>query len=161
MNKLCIPLVAGLLFLAGCDYSKSGGHLAPLGPTEVASPAPDPAVQSRLTGPEVVAIVAARYPEKLVAGVSREEREANMKFLRDRIIEVGTCNGLLLAWNRKTSGLRSIDAINWRHGVEDINDVVDLALDYDNTHAPLRLHWIVVGGPAGWDPYPPHACPAS
>lgn len=162
MKRTCaVPVVlAGLLFLAGCDYAKSGGPVLPLAPTEVNSPVVDPAAPPRLSGREVVAIVAARYPEKLVAGVSLEERKANMAFLRDRIIEEGTCNGLLLAWNRKKRGARSIDAINWRHGKEDINDVVDIAAGYDDTRRPLRLHWLVVAGPAGWDPYPAHPCPA-
>jgi hypothetical protein len=103
----------------------------------------------------------ARYPERLAEGVTREERVANMAFLRDRVIEVGICGGLDLAWNRKTSGLRSIDAINWRHGEDNVNDVVDLALDYDNPDRPLTLHWHITDGPAGWDPYPQPSCPAT
>lgn len=152
--------VAILFSAAACNSSKGEDRLTPLGPAPVVTTAPDPASQPRLTGPEVVAQVAARYPEKLAADVSDEERTANMEFLRDRIIEVGTCSGLFLAWNRKQSGRRSIDAIDWRHGEEDINDVVDLALDHDNTDAPLRLQWMVVGGPAGWDPYPTPTCQA-
>lgn len=123
------------------------------GEPEPVTPAPPPVA---LSGPEVVERVAARYPEKLAGGISHEERIANMEFLRDRIIEVGTCHGLLLAWNRKPNGGRSIDAIDWRHGVEDINDVVDLAMDYDNASEPLRLHWSVTHGPATWEPYPPY-----
>ena len=87
------------------------------------------------------------------------KRIANVEFLRDRVIETGLCGGMNLAWNLKRGvGPRSIDAIDWRHGVEDINDVVDLAVDYDNTNTPLRLQWIVVEGPAGWDPYPEPPC---
>ena len=77
-----------------------------------------------------------------------------MEFLRDRVIEVGNCSGLLLARNRKVNGQLSIDAINWRHGEQDINDVVDLALGYDDTGHSLQLHWLIVDGPAGWDPIP-------
>ena len=77
-----------------------------------------------------------------------------MEFLRDRVIELGNCSGLLLARNRKSNGHLSIDAINWRHGEQDINDVVDIASAYDDTGRQLELHWIVVPGPAGWDPIP-------
>lgn len=115
-------------------------------------------MREQLDGATVVARVVQRYPERLVAVDTLEERVANMEFLRDRIVEVGICSGLHLAWNRKMSGIRSIDAINWRHGDQDINDVVDLALDYDNASQPLQLHWLIVGGPAGWDPYPAPTC---
>ena len=109
----------------------------------------------------MIAIVASRYSERLAAGVSPEQRIANMEFLRDRIIEVGICGGLNLAWNRKMNGVRSIDAIDWRHGENDVNDVVDLALGYDDTSRALELHWLIVDGPAGWDPYPAPSCPVS
>lgn len=130
----------------------------PLDPAPTSSPVPEEATSPPLTPQEVVVRVMARYPDRLVEDISVEERVANMKFLRDRVIEVGICGGLNLAWNRKQNGVRSIDAINWRHGDDDINDVVDLALDYDNPDRPLTLHWVVTDGPAGWDPYPEHAC---
>jgi hypothetical protein len=103
----------------------------------------------------------ARHPERLTEGVTHEQRVTNMAFLRDRVIEVGICGGLNLAWNGKANGLRSIDAINWRHGEDDVNDVVDLALDYDNPDRSLMLRWRITDGPAGWDPYPQPACPVS
>lgn len=106
----------------------------------------------------MVARVAAMYPERLAEGVSHEQRLANMEFLRDRIIEVGKCSGLTLAWNRKMNGLRSIDAINWDDTDKHAIEVVDLAMDYDNTDVPLQLHWAVVEGPAGWEPYPASEC---
>ena len=159
MKKPIVCLLAVLLATTACDISKSG---SPTGPSAFGteSPAPgEPATVYPRTGPEVVACVAAKYPEKLAAGVSHAERVANMEFIRDRVIETGLCGGMLLAWNLKRGvGPRSIDAIDWRHGEADINDVVDLASDYDNTSAPLKLHWVVVAGPAGWDPFPEPSC---
>jgi hypothetical protein len=92
--------------------------------------------------------------------VSHQERVDSMEFLRDRIIEAGTCGGMRLARNLKRGvGPHSIDAIAWRPGEGDETEVVDLARDYDNASAPLELHWIVVGGPPGWDPAPQVECP--
>lgn len=143
-----------LLAAAACGQPPT----LPLEPAPATSPVPEEATSPPLTPQEVVVRVMARYPERLAEGVTHDERIANMEFLRDRVIEVGICGGLNLAWNRKQNGVRSIDAINWRHGDEDVNDVVDLALDYDNPDRPLTLHWVVTDGPAGWDPYPEHAC---
>jgi hypothetical protein len=159
VKQLTVCLVVAVL-ASGCNLSKSPSPVAPSGIGAEGNRAPGaPTTTFPGTGPEVVAYVSAKYPDKLAAGVSHAERVANMEFLRDRIIEVGLCGGMTLAWNLKRGvGPRSIDAIDWRHGVEDINDVVDLAADYDNTSIPLRLHWIVVAGPAGWDPYPQPAC---
>lgn len=158
MKKLTVCLLAAVLTTA-CEFSKSS---SPTGPSAVETDAPapgSPATAYPRTGPEVVAYVAAKYPEKLAAGVSHAERVANMEFIRDRVIETGLCGGMLLAWNLKRGvGPRSIDAIDWRHGEADVNDVVDIASDYDNTSVPLKLHWIVVAGPAGWDPFPEPVC---
>ena len=144
-----------LLAAAACGQPP----ILPLEPAPATSPVPpEEATSPPLTPQEVVVRVMARHPERLVEDISVEERIANMEFLRDRVIEVGICGGLNLAWNRKQNGVRSIDAINWRHGDNDINDVVDLALDYDNPDRRLTLHWVVTDGPAGWDPYPEPAC---
>ena len=158
MKKLAIcALVA--VSASGCNYSKSPSPIAPATVTTTDAAPGVPVAGYPRSGPEAVAFVAARYPERLAAGVTHAERIANMEFLRDRIIEAGLCGGMTLAWNLKRGvGPRSIDAIDWRHGAEDINDVVDLASDYDNTNVPLRLQWIVVDGPAGWDPYPQPRC---
>ena len=134
-----------------CNQSRP--DVQPLGPSPLNLP-PASADREQLTGEQLVAAVASRYPERLEAGVSHEQRVANMEFLRDRVIELGNCSGLLLARNRKVNGQLSIDAINWRHGEQDINDVVDLALAYDDTGHSLQLHWLIVDGPAGWDPIP-------
>lgn len=152
-------LAAALSAAFGLSSACSGSAPEKL-PTEPAAPSAVPAAQApRLSGPEVVAFVSAQYPDRLAEGVSHEERLANMEFLRDRIIEIGNCRGLTLAWNRKMNGLRSIDAINWDDTDKRVIEVVDLAMDYDNTDVPLQLHWAVVEGPAGWEPYPmPSGC---
>jgi hypothetical protein len=99
-----------------------------------------------------------RYPQYLAAGVSHSQRVANMEFLRDRIIEVGICGGLDLAWNLKRGvGPRSIDAIAWRTGGR--VEVVDVASAYDDTSQRLDLHWIIVSGPPGYDTFPRPSCP--
>jgi hypothetical protein len=109
------------------------------------------------SGPAIVACIEAKYPERLVAGVSHSQREANMAFLRDRVIEAGICGGLDLAWNLKRGvGPHSIDAIAWRTGGRD--EVVDIGLAYDDTGIPLRLSWGIVAGPSGYDPYPTPSC---
>ncbi|HSK11238.1 MAG TPA: hypothetical protein VK911_16765 [Vicinamibacterales bacterium] len=148
---LCLPLVA---------CSSPASPVAPETP-EAPAAAPPPAARESYpgTGPEVVAYVAQRYPERLVGGISFEQRQANVEFLRDKVIEVGICGGMNLAWNLKRGvGPRSIDAIDWRHGVQDINDVVDFALSWKDPSRPLQLQWLVVGGPAGWDPFPTPTC---
>lgn len=92
------------------------------------------------SGPTIVSCIAARYPEKLVAGVSLSQRQANMSFLRDRIIEMGRCQGKDWAWNLKRGGPElSIDFIT-----EKSNGVVighDIGFDYDNTSTPLVIYW--------------------
>ena len=150
-----VALATALLSSVACDYTGSPGP-QPLAPSPTsAAPAPTPpSTVEHLSGEAVIARIAAQYPERLAAGVSHAQRVANMEFLRDRVIELGNCSGLLLARNRKTNGHLSIDAINWRHGEQDINDVVDIASAYDDTGRQLELHWLIVAGPAGWDPIP-------
>jgi len=138
---LCLlPLVAALV--SGCEYQKSPRLVEPSPLSETPAPTePPPVTTYPSTGPEIVAYVSAKYPEKLAAGVSREERVANMQFLRDRVIEVGKCGGLDLGWNLKRGGPEiSVDFI-----AERVNGDVhgrDIALDYDNTGSELRLQWI-------------------
>lgn len=109
------------------------------------------------TGPDVIAYVAARYPERLAAGVSAEERVRNMEFLRDRIIEVGLCGGMDLGRNLKRGGPDlSIDFIAWRAGGEALG--VDIAFDYDGTDKPIRLMWSIYGPGATYQEYPRPEC---
>jgi hypothetical protein len=109
-------------------------------------------------GEQVVQCIAAKYPSYLAAGVSLDERIANMAFLRDRVIESGICGGLDLAWNKKRGdGPHSIDALAWRTGAP-IDEVVDIGAAYDDTSKPLQLMWSIVLGPPGYDPYPKPNC---
>jgi len=109
-------------------------------------------------GKTIVACIEAKYPSKLAAGVSDDERLANMEFLRDRVIEAGICGGLDLAWNKKRgTGPHSIDALAWRHADNSV-DVVDIGAAYDDTSRELSLLWLIVGGPPGYDPYPAFTC---
>jgi hypothetical protein len=110
------------------------------------------------SGPAIVDYVARAFPQYLVATPTDDERIANMEFLRDRIIETGVCGGLLLARNLKRGvGPHSIDALAWRDGGAE-DEVVDLASAYDDHDVPLRLHWQIVLGPPGYDPYPHPGC---
>ncbi|MGE3345789.1 MAG: hypothetical protein AB7L71_20390 [Vicinamibacterales bacterium] len=105
-------------------------------------------------GPTIVACIEAKYPQYLVAGISLHERENNMAFLRDRVIEAGICGGLDLAWNLKRGvGPHSIDALAWRIG--NVVEVVDIGAAFDDTSQPLRLQWGIVAGPPGYDGYSP------
>jgi hypothetical protein len=109
-------------------------------------------------GEAIIAYIANAFPQYLVATATDNERIANMEFLRDRIIETGVCGGLLLARNLKRgTGPHSIDAIAWRDGGSE-DEVVDIGAGFDDHHVPLRLHWVIVEGPPGYDPYPHPGC---
>jgi hypothetical protein len=91
-------------------------------------------------GEEVIAWAARNYPDRLAPVGSVDQRKHNMEFLRDRMIEAGLCGGMQLGWNMKRGGPEvSIDflteLVNGRwHGI-------DIATDYDNHRARLRLNW--------------------
>jgi hypothetical protein len=92
------------------------------------------------TGQEVVAYATSRYPDRLVAGVSLSQRQANMAYVRDRMIEAGICGGMELAWNLKRGGPeKSIDYLAYRKAGRWIG--VDIGAAYDDTSIPLVLQW--------------------
>ena len=159
MNRtLCFSALFVLAILASACNRMEVSNPARQALTTLSAPSPVAPKQYPSSGPELVAFVAAQYPERLAAGVSGDERVANMEFLRDQIIAAGICGGLDLARNLKRGvGPHSIDAIAWRHD-DGWVDVVDIAYSYDDTGRELQLHWIVVDGPSGWDPVPPPAC---
>ncbi len=105
------------------------------------------------TGPGIAICVQQAYPDKTKPVGSLDERNAQMIFLRDRMIETGICAGLDLAWNRKPNGSMSIDALVYRHG--GIDDVIDVGFQYDSPEQPLQLQWITVNGPAGYVQFTP------
>ena len=163
MNRTIYLSAFALLSIAGtaCNRLEVANPSRPT-LTELAAPAPPPAPaaprQYPSNGPDLVAFVAGRYPERLAGGIGGDERVANMEFLRDEIIAAGICGGMDLARNLKRGvGPHSIDAIAWRHE-DGWVAVVDLAFSYDDTGSDLRLHWIVVDGPSGWDPVSPPVC---
>jgi hypothetical protein len=107
------------------------------------SPAPPsgpPAGGWPKTGDEVVAWAESRYQDRLVAGVSLSQRQANMAYVRDRMIEAGICGGMDLAWNVKRGGPdKSIDYLAYRKGGMWYG--VDIGAAYDDTSIPLVLQW--------------------
>lgn len=148
MKRFVLMLsLAGLL--AGCHSSQHSSPVSPdqvveqQAPVEQPPPAPKPPPHKTVypsNGPAVIRYVAKRYPERLRAGVSRATRIKNMKFLRDRVIEIGKCGGMDLGWNLKRGGPElSIDFITERrHGKVYGHDI---AIDYDNPRRKLQLVW--------------------
>jgi hypothetical protein len=121
----------------------SGGDPGP-GPSP--GPAPDPSCAPPYprNGPAVVDCVERKYPQYLVAGVSLSKRQANMAFLRDRIIEIGICGGMNMGWNMKRGGPdKSIDFLAWHDGRQWIG--VDIGRAYDATNRKLDLVWGIYG----------------
>ena len=103
---------------------------------------------------ELIAFVAERYPDKLAAGVTREERIANMEFLRDRIIEFGICGGMDIGWNMKRGGPeKSKDFVAWHNGRRRMG--VDIAYAYDAPTRQLQLVWAVYGPTKHYRAYEP------
>ena len=91
-------------------------------------------------GDAIVACISAKYPERLRPVGSLGERQANMSFLRDRMIEAARCGGMDVGWNLKRGGPElSIDFIAWRSPSGLLG--VDIGFDYDNIGTTLRLYW--------------------
>jgi hypothetical protein len=108
-------------------------------------------------GPAIVKCIAAKYPDKRRPVGSLGERQANMMFLRDRIIEAGICSGLTYGHNLKRGGPElSIDVIAWQR--PDGNMGVDIAFDYDNIGATLELTWGEIDLFAKIQHYPSFSC---
>jgi len=134
--------------------------------TPTAAPAPGPSPNpgprpggscASNNGPAIVSCIAAKYPDYLAAGVSSGQRQANMSFIRDRIIEAGKCGGLDLGQNLKRGGPElSIDFLAWRQACGDMG--VDIAFDYDNTSEPLRLQWAEAGFGASYKAFAVGSC---
>jgi hypothetical protein len=133
--------------------------------TPAATPAPTPPTPGPVpggscasnNGPAIVACVSAKYPDKRAPVGSLGQRQANMEFLRDRIIEAGKCGGLDLGWNLKRGGPeRSIDFLAWRRSDGDMG--IDIGLDYDNYGTTLQLYWGEAGLGATYQPYPAVSC---
>jgi hypothetical protein len=103
-------------------------------------------------GAFIVSCITAKYPDRLVAGISLSQRQANMSFIRDRMIEAARCGGLDVGWNLKRGGPDiSIDFIAQR--VNGTVDGIDIGFDYDNTGTTLRLAWGTGGIGPVYTPY--------
>jgi hypothetical protein len=88
----------------------------------------------------IIQCIGNKYPDRLAAGVSQQQRKDNMAFIRDRVIEAGRCGGLDLGWNLKRGGPElSIDFITQK--VNGAVDGIDIGFAYDDTSQPLRLAW--------------------
>jgi hypothetical protein len=104
------------------------------------------------SGPQIIACIQAKYPDKTAPVSSLGKRQENMMFLRDRIIEAGQCAGMNYGWNLKRGGPDlSIDVLAWKRA--DGNMGVDIGLDYDNIGTVLKLVWGEVDLFASWTPY--------
>lgn len=105
-------------------------------------------------GPAIIACITAKYPAERAPVGSLSERQANMMFLRDRVIEAGQCSGSNYGWNLKRGGPElSIDVIAWKRA--DGNMGVDIGFDYDNISTTLVLVWSEVDLFASWTRYTP------
>ena len=104
------------------------------------------------SGPQIIACIQAKYPDKTAPVSTLSKRQDNMVFLRDRIIEAGQCAGMNYGWNLKRGGPElSIDVLAWKRA--DGNMGVDVGFDYDNIGTPLKLVWSEVDLFAAWTPY--------
>lgn len=104
------------------------------------------------TGPQIIACISSKYASKRAPVGSLSQRQDNMKFIRDRVIEAGKCAGRDYSWNLKRGGPElSIDVIAWKR--PDGNMGVDIAYDYDNIGATLQLAWGEVDLFASYTPY--------
>jgi hypothetical protein len=116
------------------------------GPDPDPNPSPsNPSSCNSSKGSDIADCIEARYPQYLVANVSLSRRQANMAFLRDRMIEHGKCRGLDLGLNLKRGGPSiSYDFLVWRRsGQPDTG--VDIASGYDALGNRLSLGWLTYG----------------
>jgi hypothetical protein len=125
------------------NWSPIAAFITPVAPPPTPTPIPTPPGTGTCAGNNgaaIVACIAAKYPDRVAAGVSASQRSDNLAFLRDRIIEAGLCGGLDLGWNLKRGGpTLSLDFL-----AEQVNGTVighDFAFDSDNTATVLHLYW--------------------
>ncbi|HET7695841.1 MAG TPA: hypothetical protein VFK57_09055 [Vicinamibacterales bacterium] len=133
---------------------------APPAPAPTPPPTPPPGGGASCAlgnGPAIVNCIAAKYADKRRPVGSLGERQNNMMFLRDRIIEAGICSGLVYGHNLKRGGPElSIDVIAWQR--PDGNMGVDIAFDYDNIGTTLQLTWGEIDLFAKIQKYPSFSC---
>jgi len=127
-------------------WSAAGSFVtpAPGGGTPPPSPPPTGGGSSgscASTDPDyILECIKRTYPSKLAPTATLDQRKANMAYVRDRIIEAGICGGRDFGWNLKRGGPDlSYDFIVVRES--DGYHGIDIARDYDNIGATLRLQW--------------------
>ncbi len=141
-------------FSGSCDYNtdtKCYGipSLPPGNPPVYTDMPPGPYPQD---GEGILNYVRGHWGQYLAPTSNLAQRQANMAFLRDRIIEVGKCAGVDLGLNLKRGGPDiSIDFLAGHVDGRTIG--VDIGFDYDNIGETLRLQWIVYEG-ASYAAYP-------
>ena len=165
-GSTCLGPVSGTETLRRSAVPGLPGPAPPAAPAPPPSPEPPPAPapvpSSRVPcalgdGPRIVECVQQTFADYTRPVGSLSERQANMSFLRDRIIEAGKCSGLDFGWNLKRGGPDlSIDFLAWRQPGGEMG--VDIAADYDNTGNSLRLQWYEAGFGATFKPYPNPTC---
>lgn len=107
-------------------------------PSSFASAQPAPCTAK--DGKGIVTCVEKQFPTRLVANISLADREANAKFLRDRVIETAQCAGLDVGLNLKRGGPSiSVDFLAWKNGA--ILEGVDIISAWDDLKKPLSLSW--------------------
>jgi hypothetical protein len=141
-------------------WSATQTFQTPAAPTPAPSPSPGPTPGGSCAssnGTAIVACISAKYPDKRAPVGSLAQRQANMGFLRDRIIEAGKCGGLDLGYNLKRGGPDlSIDFLAWRRSDGAMG--IDLGFDYDNFGTTLVLYWGEAGLGASYLAYPAVSC---
>lgn len=99
-----------------------------------------PRIEWPTTPQGVIAFVESRYASYLQPTGSLGQRQANMMFLRDRMIEAGLCGGMDLGWNLKRGGPEiSIDFLTHRQNGHVSG--IDIGHDYDDYRDRLQLTW--------------------
>jgi hypothetical protein len=147
--------------VSGSELLKRNTPPPPPAPSPAPQPGPAPSPSAPATGSvpcagntgkQIVECVEKAYPSLLAAGVSLDTRTANMKFLRDRVIETCKCKGMDVGLNLKRGGPSiSTDFLVWRHG--GLTEGVDIGAGYDDTKKPLNLIWFTYGPPNYGHPY--------
>lgn len=117
----------------------------PASPTPPPAPAPPSGgTPSSCVSSDINAIlrcVSSKYPDKRAPVGSLSQRQANIAFLRDRIIEAGICGGLDLGLNLKYGGPEiSTDFIVHRQGGVDRG--YDFAFASKNIGMWVELQWM-------------------
>jgi hypothetical protein len=122
-------------------------------PPSILPPGPYPTA-----GPDIARFVQRAYPERGRKGQSLRQRDEDMAFLRDRMIEIGLCTGQVMGRNRKRGGPEhSFDFLAHKHSGKTWG--VDIAGGYDDTKKQLVLGWHVHAPRAFFDPLPnPERC---